>query len=285
MVVSTLKYLLCILTATLLFHPTAAANELFFGRWQTTGSQEWHISFPPNGASKLYYPQNAQYFLVNYCKPLGHKTLQLEFGSNQVSLGTGNDSDWDYTKNNDLWYYGKFNSAGHSYFANFNINTVHNKHSIFYYGYGYHHNEFTMTNGLYLIENYSPVSDLLPDLNSKYTITYQGPQLGLITESSLNNRLSFLSSITYSPLAMVNAHGWWNLRSLEFTQTGSAQMFDGNIALRYKIPSKNNKTLFLGYRYQQLSLIKGTENTSSSIVWDKAAHIQKGSYFGTSISL
>lgn len=282
----TIRQFLCAFVITLLLPAIAFASELSVSSWQTTGSQSWHISFPVNGASKLYYPQNTKYFLVNYSQPINtNKSLSVEYGSNQTSLGTGSDSDWDYTKSNALWYYGEFNSKGHSYFANLNFNAINNQYSKFYYGYGYHHSNFLMTNGMYTVENYNAVSDPLPDLNSSYTITYQGPQIGLQTEHPFNNRLSLLSTVIYAPFAVVKAHGWWNLRNLDFVQTGSGQMLDGTIGLRYMLSSKHSETVFLGYRYQQLKLNTGTENTSATIDWDKAVHVQKGLYFGASTKL
>lgn len=242
----------------------------------------WRITFPTNGASELYYPQSAKYITATYENQLPRHTLRIEGGFTTAGLSsaTGSDSDWDYSQSQGLWYYGEFKSAGSSGFLNIDW-AKHTAHGEVFIGYGYRYNHFLMTEGRYYIENYvnqNPV-DTLSNLHSSYDMTYQGPHVGVRTESPLSSKLSLIGTLSYSPLAYVAGHGWWNLRNLDFYHTGAGQMLDASIGIRYAPEGLKNGAVTVGYRYQRHSLLHGAESTNSAITWDKATNIQQGPYF------
>ncbi|HMM20124.1 MAG TPA: hypothetical protein PKA10_05240 [Selenomonadales bacterium] len=260
----------------------AEAGELSLGIWQASGSQMWRIAFPADGASELYYPQSGKYITAIYENQFPRHTLRLEggFTATGLSPAIGSDSDWDYTQSSGLWYYGEFKSAGSSGF--FNIDWAKpTAHGEVFIGYGYRYNHFRMTEGRYYIENYiaqNPV-DNLPDLFSSYDMTYQGPHIGVRTETLLSSKLSLTGSLSYSPLVYAKGHGWWNLRNLDFYHTGTGRMLDASLGIRYAPAKLKDGAVTIGYRYQRHSLLRGTESTDSTVTWDKATNVQQGPYF------
>ncbi|VBB06797.1 Hypothetical protein LUCI_2033 [Lucifera butyrica] len=272
------KLLTLLLSITLLLSSTALAASLSIGTWHVTGSQMWHISFSPNGASRLFYPHSGTYVTGTYENNLTkQKQFSVELGyMGQIAAATGSDSDWDYTQNNNLQYYGEFKTGGQSMFLNVNWQEQLTPVTQFLYGYSYHNSRYQMTDGTYYTENYVSTTDTLSNLNSTYSITAQGPHLGLAVHKPLSPSLAVFGSLIYSPFALVQGHGWWNLRNLDFVQTGPGQMLDGQIGLQLQ----NKRNLFtIGYRYQSVDVTDGSENTSSDIVWDKARSTLKGFYF------
>ncbi|MDT8902078.1 hypothetical protein [Anaeroselena agilis] len=264
---------------------TAAAGDLSLGVWPATGSQVWRISFPADGASELYYPHASTYFTASYeNKPSHLSRLRVEGGlANGMKATAGSDSDWDYTRSSSLWYYGEFNTTGRSAFVNVDWVKPAGADREYFVGYGYRQNAFRMTDGVYYVENYASQSPphALDGLSSTYTATYQGPHIGVKGKSALSPQVSVVGSVAYSPLALAQGHGWWNLRGLEFDHTGTAQMVDAYIGVRYALGGTQAAAVTAGYRYQYMSLYHGTENTSAEISWDKATSVQKGFYFSS----
>lgn len=242
----------------------------------------WRITFPPDGASELIYPHSGRYFVGAYENDLSHRaTLRIEGGiMGNLGAATGSDSDWDYTKSPGLWYYGEFKTTGTSNFLKVDWKKPTSENSEFFFGYSYRHNGYHMTDGRYFIENYVQDNppNILSSLNSTYDITYQGPHVGVTAKSKVSSALTVVGSLSYSPFAAVQGHGWWNLRDLDFIHTGPGQIWDGDIGLRFAPGNLNNAAITVGYRYQYMSLLRGTENTSSAVVWDKATSIQQGYY-------
>lgn len=274
--------------------PVFAASAQF-GLWQTSGFQEWRTSFPLSlgstlhtGASELYYPQTGTYLTGTYETALKHRHFWRMDGGLLVrqTSGTGSDSDWDFNQSSSLWWYGEFKSAANSAFLNIDYVSRKSPDLETFWGYGYRSNGFTMTDGIYYIENYatpSPYPDNLTGLNSTYRMVYHGPHAGLRYQSALLPHLTVTGSLTYSPLAFVQGEGWWNLRQMHFVHNGIGQMLDTSVGLEYKFSA--HATVSLGYRYQYNSLYHGWENTSDSISWDKATNIQRGPYFSAKIKI
>lgn len=282
-------YWFYLVTALLLFSlpfPVSAASAQF-GLWQASGFQEWRTSFPLSsgsapGASELYYPQSGTYLTGSYETALKHRHFWRIDGGLLVrkTSGTGSDSDWDFNQGNSLWWYGEFKSAANSAFLN--IDYVSRKSPAWetFWGYGYRSNRFTMTDGIYYIENYaapSPYPDNLAGLNSTYQMVYHGPHAGLRYQMPVLPHLAMISSLTYSPLAFIRGEGWWNLRQMRFVHNGIGQMLDASVGLAYNFSAQAGVSL--GYRYQYSSLYHGWENTSDAISWNKATNIQRGPYF------
>lgn len=276
----------------------AAAATLSVNNWQASGSQMWRITFPSStgglstftktdtGASELYYPQSGTYAIVSYEEPLSpvHK-VSVELGALQtMTPGTGSDSDWDYSRSQDLLHYGVFSTDGNSTLLNVDIKHAINSESEFFYGYGYSNSKYTMTQGYYSVMNGKDVNTSLPDLNSTYSLAYHGPHAGVAGSKQLAPKLALVGSLSYSPLTIVQGHGWWNLRSLDFQHLGTGQMLDGKIGLRYSVAGRRDNALTVGYRYQHYSLFTGTENTSDQITWSKAVKVQQGWYMGGDFS-
>lgn len=279
------------ITLLLLQLTTAAlAADITLGTWHANGSQLWRTAFPLrqtsstdpgsyNGASQLSYPQSGHYLMAAYENQISPtKKLQIEAGlMGNMHNATGSDSDWDYSQSENLWYYGEFKTSGRSSLINIDWKQKTGKNTDFFYGYTYRNNYFRMTNGLYTVDNYAAVNTSLPDLNSTYSMVYQGPHVGVNTQKPLTAKLSLIGSLSYSPLILAQGNGWWNLRDLNFTHTGTAQMLDTNIGLRYAI-IPNKTAITLGYRYQWVSLFRGWESLSPDISWEKATNIQRGIY-------
>lgn len=267
-------------------HPTLAA-ELSLGLWHAAGYQMWRTSFPlnngsGNGASELYYPQPGTYITANFENKLAkNRTFRVEAGlSSADSRGIGSDSDWNYTQSKGLWYYGTFKTGGVNRYLSIDWHHLIRSNVSVFYGYGYRVNHIRMTDGLYTVANYiSPLHQQLPDLNSIYTMVYQGPHIGLVVKHPLTSAISSFASVSYSPFALAQGHGWWNLRNLDFTHNGRAQMLATELGLRFALDNKND-AFILGYRYHYNSVFHGQENLSSAISWDKAINIQRGLYFG-----
>lgn len=263
---------------------SASAADLSLGTWHTTGLQTWRTSFPlhttiVDGASELSYPHTGNYLIVNYENKLSPKqSLQIEAATTVSSDNhVGSDSDWDYSKTSALWYYGNFDTHNKSSFFTINWKHHNNNHTDFFWGYTYDANQYSMTNGLYTIDNYNPVHTTLDNLNSQYTMVYQGPHVGVTYKAPLTNSIHAIASVTYSPLTLAQGYGWWNLRELTFKHTGFAEMLDTTIGLEFS-PNPKYPTIALGYRYQYYSLYKGRENLSTDISWNRAVNIQKGYY-------
>lgn len=241
----------------------------------------WRISFPPDGASELRYPQTGRYITAAYENQLSPQTaLRIDGGlTGHLQSATGSDSDWYTNHVPALMEYGEFKTAGASGFLNIDWKKTTGAGSELFYGYGFRRNVLHMTSGTYYVDNYASIVPLsLPDLDSTYAITYQGPHIGVTTRSRLSPGLSLVGSLACTPLALVQGNGWWNLRSLNFIHTGIGQMWDGSIGLRFAPTGKQNAALTVGYRYQYLYLFHGVENTSSDISWDKATDSQHGLY-------
>ncbi len=263
----------------------AAASNVSLGVWPADGSQLWRISFPAAGASELYYPHASAYLTASYENTLRRGgRLRVEGGlANGVKAAAGSDSDWDYSQGSGLEYYGRFKTGGESAFVNVDWYQPGSKDHEYFFGYGYRQNAFRMTDGVYYIENYATQNpaDTLAGLDSTYTATYQGPHVGVKGKSDLSERVSVVGSLAYSPLAYYQGHGWWNLRGLDFDHTGTGQMVDASIGLRYALGGGKDGAVTAGYRYQYMSLYHGTESTNADISVDKATSVQKGFYFTT----
>ncbi|MBP2645613.1 MAG: hypothetical protein H6Q75_1053 [Firmicutes bacterium] len=245
----------------------------------------WRITFPlgsNQGASELFYPNSGTYLTSRYTSRVSDTTtLHLEVGLNStIKQATGSDSDWDYSQTSNLWYYGTFTAGGKSGYFHIDWEKPLNRTCTVNYGYSYNRNSFTMTHGTYYIENYivdNPPA-LLSNLASSYTISYQGPHIGISTKRKLSPSVSLDGTITVTPVALVQGHGWWNLRSLTFVHTGAGQMWDASLGINYAPQSSSRFNLVAGYRWQYSFLYQGVEDTSSSITWDKAVSNQHGFY-------
>lgn len=284
----TLKILRVLLPCFVIMCTTvhATAAEFSMGLWPAEGYTKWRIGFPTtsttslsqgNGASELFYPQSGTYITARYqSTPTSHGYFTADGGyMKTINPATGSDSDWNYANSSQYWYFGTFKTSGSSSYLQLNWHRPVHANTVVFYGYSYRNNSFHMSDGLYTINNYQNVHTALPLLNSAYTISYQGPHIGALTSKKLSTSLSALGSLTYTPLALVQGHGWWNLRELDFSHLGPGQMWDAQLALQYKLP-KTNGAITLGYRYQWLNIYTGSENTSDSISWDKAVTVQKG---------
>lgn len=273
----------------------ASAANFTIGSWQATGYQMWRTSFPTafttpaneRGASELYYPQTGTYIVGTYENSISSKrALRVETGMmSAIKPAIGSDSDWEKQSDTAKWYYGEFTSSGASMFFNVDWVQKENTHLERYYGYGYRDNSFTMTDGTYyLIDkvNQSPPLQLA-SLNSTYKMIYQGPHIGWKYTAAPRGKLTPVASLTYTPLAYVHGHGWWNLRNLAFTHNGPGQMLDASLAVRYS--PNDSANIVIGYRYQYSSLFRGWEDTNQDISWDKAANIQRGVYFSAHLLL
>lgn len=237
----------------------------------------WRTSFPLDGASELNYPHSAVYTTLTYEKNLSpDKKIRIEGAvTNALSQARGSDADWDYTKSTGYWYYGEFQTSGKSGFVTIDIVKAFNNKNELFYGYSYNINHYRMTDGHYFIDNYKAVDTRLSQLNSTYSTVYQGPHIGLRNSLPLTNTASLVSTLTYSPFALIEGQGWWNLRNLSFSHVGTGQIVDISLGAQL---GQENRTLTIGYRYKYASLYQGWENLSSTISWDKATFIQRGPF-------
>lgn len=274
-----------IITLLLTSPAVTHAADISVGVWHASGSELWRTSFPlhttlVDGASELYYPHSGNYVLAHYENNISPKqSLSIEGGiMTDATSNTGSDSDWDTTQSTDLWYYGQFKTTSKGGFLTIDWQQYTSNNTSIFYGYTYNINHYSMTDGLYSILNYGAVNESLPTLNSHYTMVYQGPHVGMIHKVPLTNKLTAIGSFSYSPWALAQGHGWWNLRNLNFEHVGSAQMLDTSIGLLFT-PKPQTTAITLGYRYQYFKLITGWENMSPDISWDKATTIRQGYYF------
>lgn len=265
--------------------PTASAADLSLGTWHTTGSQLWRTVYPLHttvidGASELYYPHSGTYLTASYENAISpNHSLFIESGMLvNTTADTGSDSDWDTSQSNALSYYGQFKTKDKGHFITVDFKHHTSNHTSIFYGYTYNINHYSMTDGLYSINNYVPVNQALPNLASHYNMIYHGPHIGIRHEVPLSHTLTAIGSLSYAPWMIAQGHGWWNLRDLSFDHTGTGQMIDTNIGLRYARTPKNI-TLTLGYRYQSFKLRNGGENLSSAISWSKATNVRQGYFF------
>lgn len=264
------------------------AGDVMIGSWPAQGYTKWRIEFPigdqsttfsGHGASELYYPQQGSYLTARY------KTAQNKEGYfsaeggylNRLRPGKGYDTDWDYTRSDREWYLGEFQSGGTSSYLTFSWHKPVGASSEVFFGYSYRNSSFQMTDGLYSIYEYQPVNISLPTLASTYTLTHQGPHIGAATTKKLSSAISIVGAVTYSPLAAVRGHGYWNLRDLDFVHSGLGHMVDTQLGLRYNIP-KSAGSVTLSYQYRYMDIYKGGENTSRDITWVTAATVQEGMY-------
>lgn len=274
--------------------PVQASSANFsVGSWQASGYQMWRTSFPTafsspagqRGASELYYPQTGTYIIGTYENSISKKrALRVETGfMGSLKSAVGSDSDWENQTDSAKWYYGEFTTSGTSLFINADWVQKQNAHIERYYGYSYRENSFVMTDGIYYLVNHVAQAPplLLTDLRSTYKMIYQGPHIGWKYTSTPKHKLTAVGSLSYTPLAYIQGHGWWNLRSLDFTHTGPGQMLDTSLGIRYS-PS-GSATVTVGYRYQYHSLFRGWEDTNGDISWDKATNIQQGLYFSANL--
>ncbi|MBC8014528.1 MAG: hypothetical protein H7X79_02150 [Sporomusaceae bacterium] len=281
------RFFLMITLLLLTFPGATSAADVSVGVWHAAGSQQWRTVFPlhthlVDGASELYYPQSGKYIIASYEKPISpRQSISIEGGiMADLPQSIGSDSDWDTSKSPALWYYGEFKTKAKNHFITVDWKRHATHNTTFFYGYTYNRNYNSMTDGLYTIRDYTAVYSPLPDLNSYYTMSYQGPHVGIIHNAPLTNKITAIGSLSYSPYGLAQGHGWWNLRDLDFRHTGTAQMLETKIGLRFALNQKNS-SITLGYRYQSFRLLRGSENLSPDISWVKANHIQQGYYFTT----
>ena len=262
------------------------AGDFAIGSWPVQGYTKWRIEFPmanrstafsDHGASELYYPQEGSYVTMGYKTQPNKKGFFSADGGylNRLRPGIGFDADWDYTQSDREWYYGEFRSGGSSGYLDFRWHKPVSGDSEVFLGYSYRHSNFQMNDGQYSVYDYQSVNTSLPDLNSTYSLTYQGPHIGAATNKKISPTLSIIGTITYSPLAAVRGHGYWNLRDLDFVHSGLGHMVDTQLGLRYSMP-KNSGSLTLSYQYRYMDIYKGGENTSHDITWVTAATVQEG---------
>lgn len=278
---------LFVLASTLFLLTTPAdAGQVTLGSWQAQGSAVWRIAFPLGdngtsafGASELYYPQQGSFLTARYETPQKQTGYFSVEGAYQPKIRsqTGTDIDWNYNQGQQPWYYGQFQTDGASGYLTVNWHKPTGAGREIFYGYTYQNSNFQMTDGLYTIYDYQPVNTPLPALQSSYNLSYQGPHIGTAVVKKISPAISLTGSVSYSPLAAVRGHGWWNLRDLDFVHTGLGQMVDTQVGIRYTLP-KTTGSITVGYRYQYLDIYKGEENTSASITWEKAATVQHGIY-------
>lgn len=278
-------FLLTFLLLSLTLQTPTLAADVSLGTWHTTGSQLWRTVYPLHttvldGASELYYPHSSTYLTASYENPISpNHSLFIESGVvTNTTPNTGSDSDWDTSKSNALSYYGQFKTKDKGHFISVDFKHRTSNHTSIFYGYTYNMNHYSMADGLYSISNYVPVNQPLPNLNSYYNMIYQGPHIGIRHEVPVTHTLTAIGSFSYAPLMLAQGHGWWNLRNLSFDHTGTAQMIDTTIGLRYALPSKNT-TINLGYRYQSRTLRNDVESFSSAISWSKATNVTQGYFF------
>lgn len=254
------------------------AASFSLGTWQTTGSEVWSTSFPVNGRSELYFPHSATYTTLNYERDLpSHKKIAVQAGlTTAFTDAKGSDADWDYTKSNNYWYFGDFNTTGKSGYITVDIAKEINKQSGFFWGYSYNVSHYHMTQGHYSIDDFNAVNTDYPNLASNYTMVYQGPHLGVTGRLPLTKNASLVGTAAYSPLALAEGQGWWNLRNMSFSHLGAGQIADAEFGA--ELGSSKDKLLTIGYRYKYASLYHGQENLSSTISWDKATFIQQGPF-------
>ncbi|MGI6093541.1 MAG: hypothetical protein GX348_09750 [Veillonellaceae bacterium] len=259
--------------------------HLAIGSWQTTGSEVWRTTFPIssasdmiNGASELYYPHSGNYLTASYENEIAtNKKLRIEGGiMADINNAVGSDSDWDYSKSNNVQYYGEFSTTGKSNFINVDLIKPINRTTDLFYGYSYRMNHFRMQNGTYKIWNYGSINENFSNLDSYYSTIYQGLHVGLTAKAPISNKVLAIGTLSYSPLAIAQGHGWWNLRGLDFKHQAPAQMFDGSIGIDWR-PTQTT-SITIGYRYQRMFITKGWENISPTITWEKATSIQQGFY-------
>lgn len=263
----------------------AQGAHLALGAWQTTGSEVWRTSFPlssasdiANGASELFYPHSGNYLIASYENDIAtNRKLRIEGGiMAKINSAVGSDSDWDYSKSNDVQYYGEFNTSGKSNFINIDLIKPINRTTDLFYGYGYRMNDYRMHNGFYKTWNYGAINQNFSNLDSYYTTIYQGLHIGLTAKAPISKNVSAIGTLSYSPVAIAQGHGWWNLRDLEFRHQAPAQMLDGSIGIDWQ-PNPET-SIVLGYRYQRMSITNGWENLSPTITWEKATSVQQGFY-------
>lgn len=271
----------------LLLTSTAVTNaaDLSVSTWHASGSELWRTTFPlhttlVDGASELYYPHSGNYLVASYENNISPKqSLAIESGIiTDATSHIGSDSDWDTSQSKGLWYYGQFKTKAKGHFITIDWKQQTSHNTSLFYGYTYNSNHYSMTDGLYSITNYEAVNESLPTLNSHYTMVYQGPHVGIIHKASITPTLTAIGSLSYSPWALAQGYGWWNLRDLNFEHVGSAQLLDAKIGLNFT-PRLQATAITFGYRYQYFKLIKGWENLSPDISWDKATTIRQGYYF------
>ena len=286
------KWALFFLTLTflLLTAPViTSAAAVSIVNWHVSGSALWRTIFPLHttridGASELYYPYAGNYVVTNYENSISPtQTLSIELGILTGAMSnTGSDSDWDSALSKDLWSYGQFKTKAKGHFITIDWKQHTRNNTSLFYGYTYTINHYSMTDGLYSIINSVAVNEPLPTLDSHYTMIYQGPHVGIIHKAPLTKKLTATGTLSYSPWALAQGHGWWNLRTLTFEHVGAAQLLDARVALAFT-PRLQTTAITLGYRYQYLKLLKGWENTSPDISWDKATTIRQGYYFSGEI--
>lgn len=279
-----MKYrILGIVVSVCLICSSTSATSLKIGTWQATGYENWRTSFPisaadknHNGASELFYPHSGRYVTASYDNKIDtHYKLRVEGGlMGKITPSSGSDSDWDYRQKTTEQFYGQFTTTGLSSFVNIDFAKELNKNTELFYGYGYRYNKFNMQNGIYTIWNYETVNSIYNDLDSYYTIVYQGLHIGFTTQRTLASKLSVTSTLSYSPLAVAQGYGWWNLRDLNFKHQAPAKMLDAIIGFNWSPDA--HMVITAGYRYSHMSISKGWESLSSSVSWDKATHVQKG---------
>lgn len=253
--------------------------------WNISGRQSFVTSFPSPGGegyrvvSRLQYPMAGQYREMTVEMPSGKRhALRVGFANSNIKTGRGDDTDWDYAQRQDMWYYGTFQAGGGV--SGYNIEIV-NKHAGFetVIGYRGQNNYFRMREGHYEIDEYLPVDQTLPALDSTYKINYAGIWLGLQGKKAVGNGFSVAGGIFYSPYMQAKAYGDWNLRPMTFEERGVGQGFEGETALTYA--PNPHVDISLGYRFRWLKQTGGVDKTNYNGVtytadWDEAVSVQRG---------
>lgn len=256
------------------------------GAWTGIGEQKFVTSFPKVGndgarvVSRLRYPLNSQMNEFTMEVPVGKQYfMRMGYANNTIKPGRGDDIDWDYSQNQNMWYYGTFSTSGGSQY--YNIELV-NKQVGFstVVGYRAQTNFFLMQDGHYEIINYdAEANQSLIGLNSTYEITYEGIWIGLQGEKAINPKVTVEGSVFYSPYLQVKAAGDWNLRPMTFEEKGNGQGVEGNVALKYAPHQQYD--ISVGYRYRWLRQEHGIDKTYYNgstyfADWDEAVSIQRG---------
>lgn len=221
--------------------------------WSISGMNHY-----PNILSELTY-KNVQIYQTRFDTKIAYETYFAEIKIGVGIICNGDSQDSDYLRDNrNLEFSRSYATITGDYTLdnvfligkNFHLNQKHTLTGTF--GYGVHTQQFRDQHGIQsLIVHNGYVIKInddywLRNLNSRYTSSWRGPQIGLRLTSNLTKKLQvfgegdFLFPLDYS------ASAFWNLRRQHFTHNSSGIGYIAQLGSSYKIAKHWN----IGTEYQ-----------------------------------
>jgi len=235
----------------------------------SAGSLSWTTSaysdYWGKVASELHYPFTKR--VLSLCGEnnlTSHFSVYLSYELGKINQDISTDTDWLLSISEEPWMKTKQPFYGQTQLSAIKIgyrisesgDKLRSQLSIFS---GYHIYKLfvKMVDPVtYEIVEYEPANETIRvGLDSTYEIMYKGVKFELGGRFYFSPQFYLRGNLSYSPLLIIEANGYWNLRDMSITQSGTGDGIEEEISLNYSPTS--SWQIGLTYRHMVFDLKKG----------------------------